>query len=88
MRSFIRKFYLIFISLWIVLFGACSSSQPQIYEDSSLLNDEIAQLKCTTYIKEIIAIDGKNTTDIKHSFFTGGPKITLMPGTKSKIVST
>jgi len=80
MRSFLSKYYLIFITLLIVLFGGCSSSLPQINEGSFLSNSEIAQVKCTSYIKKIIDLDGKNMTEIKRNLYTGNSKLTLLPG--------
>jgi len=80
MRYNKHKFYYILISFWFLFCLGCSSSLQQVYDGPALSTNEIAQVWCTDYIKEIIYIDGKNTTDIKHSSFTGGPKIALLPG--------
>ncbi|MGD8306740.1 MAG: hypothetical protein PVF17_08815, partial [Ignavibacteria bacterium] len=73
----------IFILLLTLLCWACSSGLQKTYEGDNLSNNEIAQILCTNYIAEIIEIDGKAITDIKHSFFTGGAEIALLPGKHS-----
>jgi len=81
MRYYKPKFCWILVSFWILFCLGCSSSLQQIYEGSPLPTDEIARVSCSNYISEIINIDGKNMTELKFSFITGGSKIALLPGT-------
>jgi hypothetical protein len=80
MRDDMLKFCCIFLVLCSLLCWNCSGSIHQIYEGQPLSIEEITQVFCSNYISKIIDIDGKIQTRIKHSFFTGGPKIALLPG--------
>lgn len=86
MRYYRLKLCRIFVSLWIMSYWGCSSSLQQIYEGRPLSIGEIAQVSCTNFISEILDIDGDRMTNIKHSFFTGGSNIALLPGTHTLTV--
>ncbi|MFC1785564.1 hypothetical protein ACFL0J_08065 [Candidatus Neomarinimicrobiota bacterium] len=80
MKSYMFKFYVIFMSICVMLYYNCTSSQPQVNTNSSSSIQELAQIQCTSSIKEILELDGKESTDIKRSFYTGKSKLMLKPG--------